>query len=148
MPRTYFDDIEVGYKSEVGRWQLTPAEVIAFARQWDPQPFHIDELAASESIYGGLTASSLHLFAICTRLFFDHEDAIAVLAMMGKDSVRFPGPAYADDGLIYSTECVEKRPSRSKPGRGIVLLRDLVTNASGGEVMTQQVTLLVARRPS
>ena len=87
--RRYFDDIPVGYQSVVGAWTLERDEVVAFARIWDPQPFHTDEAAAEASIYGGLTASSLHLFAICTRLFFDHADRIAVLAMLGKEAVRF-----------------------------------------------------------
>ena len=68
MSPTYFDDLKVGYRSRVGEWLLERDEVVAFAERWDPQPFHIDEQAAERSIFGGLTASSLHLFAICTRL--------------------------------------------------------------------------------
>jgi acyl dehydratase len=143
---TYFDDIPVGWRSRVGTWRLAPEEVIAFARQWDPQPFHTDPEAAERSIYGGLTASSLHLFAICTRLFFDHEARIAVLAMLGKDAVRFPNPARAGDTLVYETECIEARPSSSKPDRGVIRLRDSLTGSAGEPVLTQEVTLMVARR--
>ncbi len=144
---TWFEDLPVGWRSRVGTWSLGRDEVVSFASRWDPQPFHVDEDAARESLYGGLTASSLHLFAICTRLFFDHEARIAVLAMLGKDAVRFPKPARPGDVLAYDTECIEARPSRSQPDRGIVRLRDTVTNPSGEVVMTQEVTLLVARRP-
>ncbi len=77
MRAVYYDDLPVGYESLVGEYSLGADEVIEFARRWDPQPFHVDEAAARDSIYGGLTASSLHLFAICTRLFFDHADPIA-----------------------------------------------------------------------
>jgi acyl dehydratase len=146
MARTYFDDLDVGYESPIGSWKLEIDEVKAFARRWDPQPFHIDEAAARESIFGGLTASSLHLFAICTRLFFDHEDHIAVLAMLGKDEVRFPNPARAGEVLHYTTECIEHVPSRSKPDRGVITLRDTLRDSTGTTVMTQRVTLLVARR--
>jgi len=147
VTRTYFEDIPVGWRSRIGAWRLGEDEVVAFAQQWDPQPFHIDREAAANSIYGGLTASSLHLFAICTRLFFDHEARIAVLAMLGKDAVRFPHPARAGDELVYETECVEARPSGSKPDRGVIRLRDTVTDPAGQVVLTQEVSLLVARRP-
>ena len=147
MKRTYFEDLEQGYESEIGTWELTPDAVAAFAREWDPQPFHVDPEAAKQSIFGGLTASSLHLFAICTRLFFDHEDRIAVLAMLGKDEIRFPNPARAGDTLRYSTKCVEARASKSKHDRGIVTLADTLSNQAGEPVLTQRVTLLVARRP-
>lgn len=144
--RTYFDDLRVGYKSEVGHWELGRDETVEFATRWDPQPFHVDDAAAAASLYGGLTASSLHLFAICTRLFFDHADRIAVLAMLGKDAVRFPNPARVGDRLTYTTECIEARPSRSHPERGVIRLRDAVCNQEGSLVMTQEVSLLVARR--
>ena len=146
MSRTYFDDIPVGWRSRVGTWRLDEDDVVAFARDWDPQPFHVDRAAAAESIYGGLTASSLHLFAICTRLFFDHDARIAVLAMLGKDAVRFPNPARVGETLTYETECVEARPSASKPDRGVIRLRDTVTDTAGHVVLSQEVSLMVARR--
>ena len=146
MP-TYFEDLPVGYQSEVGRYALTAEEIIDVARRWDPQTFHVDAAAAATSIFGGLTASSLHLFAICTRLFFDHADQIAVLAMLGKDEVRFPHPARPGDQLRYVTECIEARASRSKPDRGIVTLADRLSNARDEPVLTQRVQLMVARRP-
>jgi acyl dehydratase len=147
MRMLYFEDLELGRRSEVGRYLLTREESIAFALRWDPQPFHVDEDAALRSIYGGLTASSLHLFAICTRLFFDWEERIAILAMLGKDAVRFPNPARPGEELRYSTACTEKRESRSKPDRGIVTLADELVNPRGELVLAQQVSLLVSRRP-
>lgn len=146
MSGTYFDDLSVGWRSRVGTWRLDEASVIAFAKQWDPQPFHVDPVAAKASMFGGLTASSLHLFAICTRLFFDHEARIAVLAMLGKDAVRFPNPARVGELLVYETECIEHRPSSSKPDRGVIRLRDEVTDSAGRCVLGQEVSLLVARR--
>jgi acyl dehydratase len=67
--------------------------------------------------------------------------------MLGKDEVRLPAPARPDEELVYWTECVDKRPSRSKPDRGIVTLADSLESARGEAVLTQKVTLLVARRP-
>jgi acyl dehydratase len=144
----YLDDLTPGLVIPVGSYRLEREEIIAFARQWDPQPFHVDEEAARRSIFGGLTASSLHLFAICTRLFFDLPDPLAVLAMLGKDEVRFPGPARAGDQLEYRTQCAELRASRSRPDRGVVVLADTLVRAAGEPVLTQKVSLLVARRPA
>ena len=141
----YFEQIPVAYKSTIGTWQLTEAEVIAFAKVWDPQPFHIDKQAARASVFGELVASSLHIFAICTRLFFEHEDDIQVMAMLGKDKIRLPQPARATDLLIYTTQCISATPSSSKPDRGIIVLSDCVTRESGETLMTQEVTLMVAR---
>jgi len=144
----FFDQVPVGYKSTIGTWQLTEADVIAFAKTWDPQSFHIDKQAAEASVFGELVASSLHIFAICTRLFFDHEDDIQIMAMLGKDKIRLHQSARATDLLIYTTECISATPSSSKPDRGIVVLSDCVTRESGEIVMTQEVTLMVARDQS
>lgn len=144
----FFDQIPVGYRSTVGTWQLSEEEVTVFARTWDPHPFHVDPEAARESVFGEMVASSLHLFAICTRLFFDHEDQIQVMAMLAKDKIRLHQPARATDRLIYTTECIEQRPSQTKPDRGVVVLSDRLGRESGEPVMTQEVTLLVARQPS
>ena len=130
----------------MGRYTPSRDEAIELARRWEPQPYHVDEAAAAKSIFGGLTLSSLHLFAICTRLFFDMENPIATLAMLGKDELRLPAPARPDVELCYTTTCVEKRPSTSKPDRGIVVLADRLESVDGTAVLTQKVTLLVARR--
>jgi acyl dehydratase len=107
----YFEDIDVGYRSLVGTWRLSAEEIIEFARVWDPQPFHIDPAAARASIFGGLVASSLHLFAIATRLFFDHEDCIQIAAMLGKDQIRLPNPTRADVVLTYDTHLCGSAPA-------------------------------------
>ena len=145
--KLWFDDIPVGYKAEIGRWQLTEEEVISFATAWDPQPFHIDRQAAAASVFGELVASSLHIFAICTRLFFDCPNPVQTLAMLGKDKIRLHQPARATDLLVYQTECIKSVPSNSRKDRGVILLLDQVSRTSGEIVMTQEVTLMVARQP-
>ena len=143
----FFDQIPLGYTSTIGTWQLTEAEVIAFATTWDPQPFHIDKAAAEASVFGELVASSLHIFAICTRLFFAHADDIQILAMLGKDKIRLQQPARARDLLVYTTECIGSTPSASKDDRGVIVLSDCVARDTGEVIMTQEVTLMVARDP-
>ena len=143
----YFDDIDIGYQSTVGTYHLEETEIIEVAKRWDPQIFHTDKEAAAKSIFGGLTASSLHLFAILTRLSFDHEDKIQILAMLGKERIRIPNPARVNDTLTYTTVCVDKKLSSSKPDRGVITLKDSLTNQNGDDVLTQEVSLLVACRP-
>jgi acyl dehydratase len=140
-----FDDLKLGEPLLVGRCRVPEAEAIEFAKRWEPQPHHIDPAAARDSIYGGLTLCSLQLFAICTRLFFDWPQQIAVLAMLGKDEIRLPNPARPDEEITYHTECVDKRLSRSKPDRGVVVLADTLTNEAGDPVLVQKVSLLVPR---
>ena len=144
----YFEDLQVGNRRLLGTYVVSKEEAIEFASRWEPQPYHVDERAAATSLYGGLTICSLHLFAICTRLFLLQDDPMAVMAMLGKDEVRLPRPARPGEELRYYTECIEKRPSRSREGTGIVGLRDTLSNASGEVVLTQRVTLMVATRPA
>ena len=144
----YFEDLKIGERSLVGTYVVSKEEAVEFARKWEPQPYHVDEGAAETSRYGGLTVCSLYLFAVCTRLFFQCEDQIAVTAMLGKDEVRLPKPARPGDSLAYYTECVAKRASRTRPDSGIITLLDTLSNLSGETVLTQKVTLLVSRRRS
>ncbi|MBV1879835.1 MAG: hypothetical protein KUG79_19485 [Pseudomonadales bacterium] len=143
---TDFDDIEEGQIFSFGEYLLPQQEVIEFATRWDPQPFHIDETAAKQSHFGGLTASSLHIFAVCTRLFSDYRPAMNILAMLGKDELRIPAPARPLDTLTYRSECISKKASASKPERGIIVLQDQVTNQHNDIILTQKVTLMLARR--
>lgn len=140
-----FEDLAEGQAWEVGSWTLAAEDIVAFARVWDPQPFHVDAAAAKRSPFGSLVASSAHLFAICTRLFHDCAERLDIVAMLGKDAIRLPHPARAGATLTYATRCVSKRESASRPGAGIVVLADAVTDDTGHAVLTQQVTLMVAR---
>lgn len=142
----YFDDVPDDYEAEIGTFALDEADVVEFAKAWDPQPFHTDREAARASPFGGLVASSAHVFAICTRLFFDFKDPIQVVAMLGKDKLRLPNPARAGTTLTYRTRCIDRRESASRPNIGIITLADTVTDDGGNVVLTQEVTLMVARR--
>lgn len=142
----YFDDVPDDYEAEIGTFALEEADVVEFAKAWDPQPFHTDREAARASPFGGLVASSAHVFAICTRLFFDFKDPIQVVAMLGKDKLRLPNPARAGTTLTYRTRCIDRRESASRPNIGIITLADTVTDDGGNVVLTQEVTLMVARR--
>ena len=148
MATTYLEDLAVGESITIGEWLISKAECVAFAETWEPQPYHVSEVEVCSSIHGRLTVCSLYLFAICTRLFFDYEKPLAVLAMLGKDEIVLPNPAYPGDRLIYHTRCTDRRPSRSRPGTGIVALDDTLSTESGRLVLTQRVKLLLAQRPA
>ena len=144
----YFEDLQVGRRWLVGTYLISKEEALEFARRWEPQPYHVDEQAAETSPYGGLTVCSLYLFAICTRLFLVQHDPMAVTAMLGKDEVRLPRPARPGQELRYETECIASRPSGSRVDSGIVTLRDTLFGPDGATVLTQKVTLMVAKRPA
>jgi len=141
-----FDDLKVGTRLSVGSWAVNREEAIALARRWEPQPHHLDEAAGAA--FGGLTVCSLYLFGVCTRLFFDHDPPFAVLAMLGKEGLRLPKPARSGDVLVYRTEVVEQRRSKSRPDRGIVVLRDELAREGGEVVLAQDVSLLMQGRDS
>ncbi|MGH7818842.1 MAG: MaoC/PaaZ C-terminal domain-containing protein [Candidatus Binatia bacterium] len=147
MPMIHFEDLVIGERILVGTHVIPKDEAIEFARRWEPQPYHLDEVAAERSVYGGLTVCSLYLFAVVTRLFLESEDRITVLGMLGKDELRLPKPARPGERLSYTTECIDKRESRSRPECGIVTLLDTLSDAVGETVLTQKVTLLVSKRP-
>ena len=144
--KTYLEDLVVGESLRVGEWLISTEECVAFAERWEPQPYHLSESAGRSSLYGRLTVCSLYLFAVCTRLFFDYEKPLAVLAMLGKDKILLPNPAYPGDRLLYETRCTDSRKSRSRPEAGIVTLSDSLSTECGRLVLRQEVKLLLARR--
>ena len=141
----YFEDIVVGEVEEIGRHRVSREEIIRFAREWDPQPFHIDEEAARESLFGGLSASSCHTYSISSLIFSRHPGKTRTAAMLGL-KMRFPTPVRPDDELTLRQVCVDKRISRSRPELGIVKSRGSMVNAAGEEVMVTLSSYFVERR--
>jgi acyl dehydratase len=140
-----FEDYRVGERQEVGTHQLTREEIVEFARQWDPQPFHLDEEAARQSPFGGLTASGAHLVALSIRMIMASPAAGDVVAALGWDDVRFPSPARAGDLLTLTVECVYARPSRSRPDQGIIKNHFVLTSPKGEPVLDYTDTILMRR---
>lgn len=117
----YFEDLSEGTRIEHGTRTVTRDEIIRFARKWDPQPFHVDERTASESIFGELIASGLHTLCICNILA--HEGLIrdvAIVVGQGIDRLRFPNPVYPNDRLSVRVEVISKNPSIGPPESGLV----------------------------
>ena len=143
----YFEDFEIGATRQVGSVRVTREEIIDFASRFDPQPFHIDEAAARESIFGGLTGSSCHTFALVSLIHSRGEDEIALVANLGSKELRFPSPLRPDDEISLESVCIDLRASRSRPRIGIVTTRSRLTNQRDELVMEMSTTFMVERRP-
>jgi len=142
----YYEDYEIGVVQPMGSYTLSKEEIVEFASRYDPQPFHIDEAAARESIFGGLTASSTHTFALMGLINAQRDEKSAVVANLGADSLKFPEPVRPGDTLTLTGECVAKRVSKSRPGLGIVTSRTRLINQKGDVVMETDTKYMVKLR--
>jgi acyl dehydratase len=149
MTEIHLDDFVPGQIHPLGRRTLTRDEIVAFARDWDPQPFHLDERAAAGSIYGGLIASGWHTVCVFMRLFADGLlNRSAAMGSPGVDEVRWLRPVRPGDTLDAHIEVLEVRPSRSKPDRGIVRLRSVLVNQRQEEVLRFIANVMFRRDPA
>jgi acyl dehydratase len=116
----YFEDLEVGDVYELdATYEVTETEVKEFAEKYDPQPFHLDEEAAQDSIFGSLAASGWHTASMCMRLLVDgFLEPEASMGARGVDELRWKQPVYPGDTLHGEVEVVEKRDSESRPELG------------------------------
>jgi acyl dehydratase len=127
----YYEDLAVGDVFETGEYTITKEEIIEFAEQFDPQPFHVDEAAAEESMFGELVASGLHTLCLSVRLFVTDvvggEGGVANMGGLGMDDLRWHEPVRPGDTLSLRAEVIEKTPSESRSDRGYVEFRRSVT---------------------
>jgi acyl dehydratase len=141
----YFEDLEVGETMRFGRYEVTREEILEYARQFDPQPFHVDEEAARASLFGGLIASGWHTGAMMMRMVADHmTPAVATSGAMGFDQLRWLRPVRPGDVLSVESVVLEKVAPR-RPDRGTVKMESRVRNQRD-EVVLSLVTLVICRR--
>src|SRR5690606_17764988 len=124
---SYFEDIRIGERHEIGRHTFTAEEIKAFAQAYDPQPFHLDEEAAAKSHFGRLCASGWHTAAVCMRLLIDdRKRRVAEMKTRGEPvglwgpspgfrDLKWLRPVYVGDTISFTTEFVEARLSQSRP---------------------------------
>ncbi len=149
MPELYLEDFIPGHAFELGSRAIERAEIVAFAEAYDPQDFHLDDAAAAGSIYGGLIASGWQTACVFMRLFVDGLLVrAAAMGSPGIDELRWLQPVRPGDQLAGRVEVLAVRPSRSKPDRGIVQLRCLMSNQDDAAVLTFIANVLFARRPA
>ena len=147
MHSLYLEDISVGERFPSDVYQVTEEEIIAFAQQFDPQPFHLDREAASASVFGGLSASGWHTAALAMRLFMTGPLQFAGGAIgLGVDELRWPTAVRPNDTIQLETEILETRLSRSKSGYGIVRVRNIARNQKGEVVLSYSANALVQSR--
>jgi len=143
----YLDDFAVGQTFGSGRLRIDKEQIFAFAAEFDPQPFHLDEAAARHSIFGGLAASGWHTAAVTMRLLLGSElKPAGGIIGAGLDECRWPRPVRPGDELRIECEVIEVRPSKSRPEQGLIKLRTTTLNQDGEAVLVHVVNLVVLRR--
>ena len=148
-PLRYWEDLEIGHTYPLGSTTLSEEAIIAFALQFDPQPFHVDRAAAEASMFGGIIASGWHSCSAMMRLLADnflHPETS--LGSPGLDEVRWPRPVRARDTITVSLTVTGKRASASKPFMGLVFYDWTAVNQRGEPVVTIKGTNLIRRRPT
>ncbi len=140
----YYDDFDLGFSESTGDYLVTGEEILAFAGQWDPQPIHLDPEAAREAGFRAITASGCHTFCINSRL----TGRLSYFALIGAVEVNFkiPIPTYAGDRLTLTRTCTHKRPSTSKPDRGLATFETRLVNQTGATAMVENSVLMLFRR--
>ena len=154
----FFEDIEVGQRRELGSFTFTADSIKTFARQFDPQRFHLDEEEGRKSLFGGLAASGWHVGSVCMKLLVakGKEETAATLAAGGTPAVWGPSPGFRDlrwlkpvlagDTISYASEVETLRASGSKPEWGIMQARTTGTNQRGELVFSFLASGFVPRR--
>lgn len=146
--KVYLEDLAVGQTFSNGPVRLTAEDIKAFARQFDPQPFHLDEAAAEASMFGKLAASGWHTAALTMRLMVTGGPRLGWGFIGAGGEVSWPRPAYVGDELTLHAEVIEITPSRSKADRGIARVRLVMKNQRDEVVQDMVAKVLVPRRPA
>ena len=145
--RLYLDDLHAGQRFTSGTRTVTEADIKAFAGQFDPQPFHLDNKAAEASFFEGLVASGWHTAAVTMRLLVDSGLPLAEGLIGAGGELTWPRPTRPGDALHVESEILEVKPSRSRPDRGMVTVRSETKNQRGEPVQIMTSRLVVPRRP-
>jgi acyl dehydratase len=149
MPETavgtyYLEDYAPGRTWTWGTYSVSRDEIITFARQWDPHPFHLDDEATARSVFGGLTAAGVHTIAIENRMFhLDDGPRFRALALLGISDLVLPNPVRVNDRLTILLECISARGSSSKPDCGVAVTRSKLLNPSGEVCLALTRSVLV-----
>ena len=142
----YFEDLVIGETEELGSHTFTPEDIVGFARQFDPQPFHVDAEAAKSSLFGALCASGWHTASVWMKRMVGYRDRTRTDALArgerparlgpspGFSNLKWVKPVYAGDTIAYRSTVTAKRASASRPGWGLVFHHNTGTNQDGEEV--------------
>jgi acyl dehydratase len=142
----YLEDISAGMTFTAGPVKISEAEIIAFAKEFDPQPFHVDPEAAKNTIFKGLAASGWHTMGLTMRMLVEAAAPLAGGIIGFGGEISWPKPTRPGDELSVQTEVIDLVPSRSKPSQGVVTLRSVTKNQHGDAVLILTSKNLVFRR--
>ena len=148
MSGRYLEDFAVGQTYGSGRLKIEKDRIKAFAAEFDPQPFHMDEEAARTSFFGGLAASGWHTAAATMRLLVESDlKPAGGIVGAGFDEFRWSLPVRPGDELHLDIEVLEVRPSKSRPNQGLIKVKTTTRNQNGEAVQVTVGNLVVPRRP-
>ncbi|MGJ0510034.1 MAG: MaoC family dehydratase [Methylocystis sp.] len=147
MSGRYLEDFAAGQTFSAGRVRVTAEEIKAFAAKFDPQPFHLDEVAARDTMFNGLAASGWHTAALTMRLVVESDlKPVGGVIGAGFDEFRWPRPVRPGDELRVEGEVLEVNPSKSRPTQGMIRVRISTLNQNDEAVQIQIGNLVVPRR--
>src|SRR5262245_16547868 len=148
VPQLYLEDLHVGQRFVSGTYRITEDQIRAFALEFDPQPFHLDEAKAKASIFAGLAASGWHTAAVAMRLLVTGGLPLGngIIGLGG--DLTWPNPTRPGDTLHVESEIVEITPSRSKPNQAVVKVKSTTLNQEGKAVYVFTGKVLVFKRPT
>ena len=143
----YFEDFELGQRFETRSVTVSEADIIGFAKQFDPQYYHVDPQAAKNSAFGGLIASGFHTLSLSMRLFFDLDLwPEAIIASPGMENVKWLKPMRPGDTIRATADVIEVKASASKPDRGIVIMDHPCWNQHDEMILSVRCAHMVRRR--
>jgi acyl dehydratase len=147
MTARYLEDFVPGQKFASRQLKVDRERIKSFAAEFDPQPFHLNEEAALESVFKGLAASGWHTAAMTMRLLVESElKPAGGIVGVGFDEFRWPSPVRPDDTLHLEIEVLAVRPSKARPDQGVVKVKTTTLNQSNEAVQVSVVNLIVRRR--
>ena len=146
MEHLFLEDLSAGQRFSSGTYLMEESRIKAFAAEFDPQPFHLDEAAAQGTIFGGLAASGWHTAAVAMRLMVTSGLPLAngIIGLGGE--IAWPKPTRPGDTVHVESEIVEIVPSRSKPNQGVVKVKSTMLNQNGEALYVFTAKILVFRR--
>jgi acyl dehydratase len=145
--KLYLDDLHVGQRFAAGPVSVTAPEIVSFAREFDPQPFHLDDEAAKANLFEGLAASGWHTASLTMRMLTDGGIPIATGVIGIGGEIAWPKPVRPGDTLRVESEVLAIAPSRSKPNQAIVTIRSTTANQHGETVQVLTAKIIVFARP-
>ncbi|WND01470.1 MaoC family dehydratase [Temperatibacter marinus] len=148
MFKIFYEDITIGDQSDFGSYEVTKEEVVDFATKYDPQPFHINEEIAKQSVFGGLCASGWHTGSMMMSMLVQHmmEEGFASMGSPGLDELKWLKPVMPGDILTVRQECIDKRESKSRKNIGLLKFKTEVFNSKGVTVMSVIANAMILKR--